>query len=193
MHSARGVVRVLVVVHGELDKEHIDGPLVEHVAGQPKRAGRGAGRGDPGVVKVNSVCGKPLAQEFAHHRPIAVHLGDRAAHESHVTAFFPLELHRAPIQRTAPQHVRSVTLCRRHLAPPTANGSQATTTNMHSDSRQSSATTSKTCNTPYFCASFGPQGQDFGFQMMHRMDVAHRAAAGAHQDRMRLRPDGPSA
>src|SRR5690606_31038007 len=44
---ARGVGGVLVVVHGELHQEQVDRAVGQYVALQSKRAGGGAGGGDP--------------------------------------------------------------------------------------------------------------------------------------------------
>ena len=85
------VLCILIVVDGELDEEEIDGTLREHVGLESEGAGRRARRGDAGVGEVNLALWKARRQPALDEGSVAVHLGDRAAEEGHVSLSVPFE------------------------------------------------------------------------------------------------------
>ena len=105
LHAAQGIVvgliGVLVVIDGELDKQHVKWPLAEHIALHAERPGVRAGRANTSSGEVELGVGETFLQYLAYHRPVAVHLSDRAADESDVTALVFLKLDAAVLVVTA--------------------------------------------------------------------------------------------
>ena len=80
---ARRMSSVLIIVHRKLDEEQIDLPLGQHLRRQPKSSGSGASRGNARINKIKLRFREPLLKPRRHHRPIPIHLRDRAAHKRH--------------------------------------------------------------------------------------------------------------
>ena len=105
LHAAQGIVvgliGVLVVINGELAKQHVQWPLTKDIALQAKRTGVRAGRANTSSGEVKLGIWESFLQHLTDHRPVAVHLSDRAADEGDVAALVLLKLDAAVLVVTA--------------------------------------------------------------------------------------------
>ena len=105
LHAAQGIVvgliGVLVVIDGELDKQHVQRALAEHIPLHAERPGVRAGRANTSSGEFELGIWESFLQYLADHRPVAVHLSNRAADEGNVAAFVLLKLDAAVLVVTA--------------------------------------------------------------------------------------------
>ena len=109
LHAAQGIVvgliGVLVIIDGELAKQHVQGPLAEHIPLHTESAGVRAGRADASSGEVELGIWEALLEHLTHHRPVAVHLSDGATNEGNVATLVLLKLNAAVLVVTTQDEV----------------------------------------------------------------------------------------